>query len=205
MSSDRKQILVREGLGVLRDSAHRYINRGNFIPGIEAYHAIRCQIKYFLEFPDCRLGSLPKDSVFCYLWNTRISIGNYIQLLLDGTHTVAAGTGAQDCTGIGGRNTGNFLCGIDVNVVTVKVSENLDRCIALVAKGFASPLGHESRTGYLFAVAVLGKDWLLYVRAGKVIVKNIIHSSIDGIVNIAFRNPFVVKSSGGGNSKIISP
>ena len=205
MSSDRKQILVREGLGVLRDSAHRYINRGNFIPGIEAYHTIRCQIKYFLEFPDGILSTLTKDSVFCYLWNTRISIGNYIQLLLDGAYAVASGTGAQGGTGIGGWNTGNFFCGIDVNVVTVKVSENLDRCIALVAKEFASPLGHESRTGYLFAVAVLGKDWLLYVRAGKVVIENVVHCGVDGIVNIAFRNPFVVKSSGGGNSKIISP
>jgi len=39
-------------LCILRYSAHRYINGGDFIPGVKTNHSVRCQIKNFLKFPD---------------------------------------------------------------------------------------------------------------------------------------------------------
>jgi len=65
-------------------------------------------------------------------------------------------------------------------------------------------LGHETGAGYLASVAILGKNRLLYVRTGEIVVENVVHGGINGIVNVPFRNPFVVKSSGGSDSKIIT-
>ena len=119
-------------LDVLRDSAHRHINRGNFIPGVKAHHAVRSQIKNPLEFLYRILRALTEYTILRNFGNTWISIGDFIELLLDGTHAVAPGTNPQGSAGIRGRNAGNLFRGVDIYVVTVEVSKNLNRGISLI-------------------------------------------------------------------------
>ena len=65
-------------------------------------------------------------------------------------------------------------------------------------------MGHKTGTGYLPAVAVLGENWLFHIWAGEIAVKNVVYGGINGIVNVPFRNPFMVEGSGGGNGKIVT-
>ena len=51
--------------------------------------------------------------------------------------------------------------------------EDFNGRVSLIAQCFASPLCHPSSvsTLYLFAVTVLGKDWLTYIWPGKIILE----------------------------------
>ena len=57
---------------------------------------------------------------------------------------------------------------------------------------------------YLFAVTVLGKDWLTYIWSGKIILKQFIYNAVNAGKDIPAIDPFVIIGSGGSNRKVIT-
>ena len=64
--------------------------------------------------------------------------------------------------------------------------------------------GHPVRALYHAAVAVLGQDRLPYVRAGKVVVKDLVHDYRNTFINIPSVDPFVVKSRGRRDGEVVA-
>ena len=65
-------------------------------------------------------------------------------------------------------------------------------------------LGHPVRTLNLSSVTVLCQNRLPYIRSGKIICKQFVHHCRNGVKNISFRNPFVIKSRRRCNCEIIA-
>ena len=91
------------------------------------------QSKDLLEYPDRFGGCRSIDTVSSDLGNSRISTGNHIQLLLHLQDFIAGRTNLKCVTRPGGRNAGDGFGGVDVHVVTVVVTEDFDRRVALIA------------------------------------------------------------------------
>ena len=64
--------------------------------------------------------------------------------------------------------------------------------------------GHPVRTLNLSSVTVLCQNRLPYIRSGKIICKQFVHHCRNGVKNISFRNPFVIKSRRRCNCEIIA-
>lgn len=64
--------------------------------------------------------------------------------------------------------------------------------------------GHPVRTLNLSSVTVLCQNRLPYIRSGKIICKQFVHYCRNGVKNITFRNPFVIKSRRRCNCEIIA-
>lgn len=64
--------------------------------------------------------------------------------------------------------------------------------------------GQPVRTLNLPSVTVLCQNRLPYIRSGKIICKQFVHHCRNGVKNIPFRNPFVIKSRRRCNREIIA-
>ena len=80
---------------------------------------------------------------------------------------------------------------VDVHVVSVIITYDFYRCVALVAQIFASPLG-ESVAGDAVSVAVGGKDRLAHARARQVVREDGVHDAADIFVYVPAADPFLV-------------
>lgn len=90
------------------------------------------------------------------------------------------------------------------NGITIKCTKYLDGRISLVAKIFWIPLTHPVRAGNHFAIAVLRKKRLPYIRSWNIICKNIINYSWNVFKNISSGNPLLVVGGGRCDGEIIA-
>ncbi len=64
--------------------------------------------------------------------------------------------------------------------------------------------GHPIRTCRSPPITILCEDWLPDIRSGKILIKNFIHHKGYTIKDISAIDPFMVKGSGGGDSKRVA-
>ena len=185
------------------DSGNTYINLWNLIPGPVIHVSCLRQTKNLLKLSDRLRSCRSIHSVCLNLWQRRIRPRDHIELFLKLTHLGAAGTIFQRISWPGRRDSWNFFRCIDIHITSIKITQNLNRSIALVSQLLWPPLCHPVRAGHAVTVAILGQNWLPYIGSGQIIGKNLVYYCRDCIVNIPLRNPFMIKCCGRCNCKII--
>ena len=152
---------------------------GYFIPGGKIDNSCLRKAKYRLELPDCCCSSRAINAVWSDAGDSSINSRNCSKLLLNLHYLLSGGAVGQIIARPGGWNSGDFLGGIDVHIVSIEMAENTDGTVALLAKAAGAPLGHPAafQTLNLAPIAVLGKNRLAHIWTGKIVIKDFIYNN----------------------------
>lgn len=139
---------------------------GDSVPGGEVYNAGFGEAEDVLELSYGSGCSRAVDAVGGNAGYGGVDLSDGIQLLLHLTHLIPGAAYGQLLPRPGGRNTRNLLCRVHVHVIPVKMPDNLDGTVSLLAQGAGAPLSHPLGTLHLPPVAVLGENGLADAGAG---------------------------------------
>lgn len=120
------------------------------------------------------------------------------------TDFIAVGADGKVISRPGGRDTGDFLRGIDIDGIPVKGAKDLNGGVSLLPQVFGVPLTHPVRTGNLSAVTVLCKERLCDIWPGYEVRKDGVYCPRNTFKNVPPGNPFLVIGGGAGDGKVIA-
>ena len=127
-----------------------------------------------------------------------------VDLFLKQADLLSGGALLQAVSRPGGRDAGDGLGSVDIEILSVEGAQDLNGPVAIIAQGFAPPLGHPAGALDLPAVAVLGEERLAHIGPGEIGGKEFVYDDGDGVVDVPLRDPFVVKGGGGSDGEIIA-
>ena len=122
----------------LCDSGYADIDMGDPIPGPKIHDARFRKAEDRLESRHGSGCSRAIDSIDGHPRDGRIDCGNRVQLLLKLPDFRAGGTNGEIISRPGGRNTRDLLCRINVDRISIKMTQDLNGAVALLAKGAGS-------------------------------------------------------------------
>ena len=176
----------------------------DLVPCRLADNAVRIEIKNRLERPDGVFRLQIVDAgVAVDRGDRRIILGNAVQLALDGEHIVAEGAAPQRGAGIGLGVAADLGVIDNADIVAVVVAQNLQRRVALIGEGDASPLRQAVAKGGV-AVAELRIERLDPAGADDIVVKDLIRYAADVVVDLAAVDVVLVDGGIVGDVKIIA-
>lgn len=88
------------------------------------------------------LWSPARNTVRIYHGKSRISLRNYIQLLLHLPYLSTAGPFSQIISRPGRRDSCNLHCRVDIDALPIIIPQNLNGGISLLSQRLGTPLGH---------------------------------------------------------------
>ena len=133
----------------------------------------------------------------------RIVAGNPVNLLLNLLDLLTAGADAEIVAGPGSRNAGNARGGVNIHIIAVIITDNIDGAVTLIPEIFGTPLG-ETVAGCADTVTIRRKNRLTHAGAGQEVVKNTVYNKINIGIDISAVNPFLVIGGGGGNGEVVA-
>ena len=116
---------------------------------------------------------------------------------------IAGSTDSKVIAGEGAWHTGNLLCGGNIHILTIVVTNNFNSTVAFVSKEFRAPLA-ESVTGYTLSVAVRRKNRLGNAGTCQIVIKYLVYQVGNIFKNISAVYKFLVVGCGRGDGKVIT-
>ena len=127
-----------------RNSRHRHVDRLDLIPGRVVYDPADRQVEQPLERHHRLSRIFVVISVDLHPRQRTVYFCNRVQLLLKLTYLLPGSADIQIISRPGGWNPGNLLRSIDIHILAVKTSEDLNRRISLFPQFLTLPLSHPS-------------------------------------------------------------
>ncbi len=93
--------------------------------------------------------------------------------------------------------------GVDIHVISIIITDDFYRCVALIAQIFAAPLG-ETIAGHTVSITVRGKNRLAHTRSRQVVREDAVHDAADILINISAVNPLLVVGGGGRDREVVA-
>lgn len=161
------------------------------------------QVEDALESPDRIGGGRPVDAVRGDGGDGRVIPGDAVQLVLELPHLFAGGAYIQIVPGPGRGNSRYDSRRIDVHIVPVIITNDINGGISFFPQVHRAPLA-QARAGDPPPIAVRSEDRLPHPGAGQVIGENRVHKIVDILKDISPVHPLLVICGGRGDGEIVS-